>query len=246
MPVLALVTSQGWQTWLCHLYLSNQYNHHCQPQCSWTAGNLWRNAWYERWHSRIRSCDSPRRCKNLWQGDWAHTRGTLPKFQVRDWPTESLRNHWPHWPKGTSYLHTSIKNPISCLWVNPRDLWQITAKENHQRVQLHLQFSNLASVETPHHRLRSTEQTNSTLSLAHNPLGSSTSQGERGCFISYVDVANRFWTMNVNPADQYKLSIGNRQYTWNRCQLGYFSTRHSVMQQLVDDMVSFMWIWYWS
>ena len=26
------------------------------------------------------------------------------------------------------------------------------------------------------------------------------------CFNSSVDVANRFWTMNVNPADQYKLS----------------------------------------
>lgn len=43
------------------------------------------------------------------------------------------------------------------------------------------------------------------------------------CFFSTVDVANGFWTMKVDPADQYKLafSFGNRQYTWNRCPFGY-------------------------
>uniref|UniRef100_A0A1A8CCG2 Gypsy retrotransposon integrase-like protein 1 n=1 Tax=Nothobranchius kadleci TaxID=1051664 RepID=A0A1A8CCG2_NOTKA len=42
-------------------------------------------------------------------------------------------------------------------------------------------------------------------------------------FFSTVDVANGFWTMKVEPADQYKLafSFGNRQYTWNRCPFGY-------------------------
>ncbi len=43
------------------------------------------------------------------------------------------------------------------------------------------------------------------------------------CFFSTVDVANGFWTMKVDPADQYKLafSFGSRQYTWNRCPFGY-------------------------
>lgn len=42
-------------------------------------------------------------------------------------------------------------------------------------------------------------------------------------FFSTVDIANGFWTMRVDPADQYKLafSFGNRQYTWNRCPFGY-------------------------
>lgn len=47
---------------------------------------------------------------------------------------------------------------------------------------------------------------------------------ERGaCFFSMMDVANGFWTMKVDPANQYKLafSFGNRQYTWNRCPFGY-------------------------
>ena len=42
-------------------------------------------------------------------------------------------------------------------------------------------------------------------------------------FFSTVDVANGFWTMKVDPADQYKLAFSfcNRQYTWNRCPFGY-------------------------
>ncbi|KAF0022466.1 hypothetical protein F2P81_025279 [Scophthalmus maximus] len=42
------------------------------------------------------------------------------------------------------------------------------------------------------------------------------------CFFSTVDVANGFWTMRVDPSDQYKLafSFGNRQYTWNHYLLG--------------------------
>ncbi|KAJ8369526.1 hypothetical protein SKAU_G00095540 [Synaphobranchus kaupii] len=40
---------------------------------------------------------------------------------------------------------------------------------------------------------------------------------------STVDVANGFWTMKVDPVDQYKLafSFGNRQFTWNRCPFDY-------------------------
>ncbi|KAK9523659.1 hypothetical protein VZT92_017572, partial [Zoarces viviparus] len=36
-------------------------------------------------------------------------------------------------------------------------------------------------------------------------------------------IANGFWTMRVDPVDQYKLafSFGNRQYTGNRCPFGY-------------------------
>ncbi|KAJ8353474.1 hypothetical protein SKAU_G00210410 [Synaphobranchus kaupii] len=42
-------------------------------------------------------------------------------------------------------------------------------------------------------------------------------------FFSTVDVANGFWTMKVDPVDQYKLafSFGNRQFTWNRCLFSY-------------------------
>ncbi|KAJ8375526.1 hypothetical protein SKAU_G00061060 [Synaphobranchus kaupii] len=42
-------------------------------------------------------------------------------------------------------------------------------------------------------------------------------------YFSTVDVSNGFWTMKVDPADQYKLafSFGNRQFTWNRCPFGY-------------------------
>ncbi|KAK9525318.1 hypothetical protein VZT92_015149 [Zoarces viviparus] len=46
---------------------------------------------------------------------------------------------------------------------------------------------------------------------------------KEACFFSTVDIANGFWTMRVDPVDQYKLafSFGNRQYTWNRCPFGY-------------------------
>ncbi|KAJ8356308.1 hypothetical protein SKAU_G00191020 [Synaphobranchus kaupii] len=42
-------------------------------------------------------------------------------------------------------------------------------------------------------------------------------------YFSTVDVSNGFWTMKVDPADQYKLafSFGNLQFTWNRCPFGY-------------------------
>lgn len=42
-------------------------------------------------------------------------------------------------------------------------------------------------------------------------------------FFSTVGMANRFWTIRVDPADQYKLafSFGNQQYTWNHCPFGY-------------------------
>ncbi|KAL7380345.1 hypothetical protein ABVT39_016213 [Epinephelus coioides] len=42
-------------------------------------------------------------------------------------------------------------------------------------------------------------------------------------FFSNVDVANGFWTMKVDSADQYNLafSFGNCQYTWNPCPFGY-------------------------
>lgn len=38
-------------------------------------------------------------------------------------------------------------------------------------------------------------------------------------FLLTVDIANGFWTMRVEPVDQYKLdfSFRNRQYTWKRC-----------------------------
>ncbi|KAL2076478.1 hypothetical protein ACEWY4_027942 [Coilia grayii] len=42
-------------------------------------------------------------------------------------------------------------------------------------------------------------------------------------FFSTADVASGFWTMKVDPTDQYKLafSFANRQFTWNRCPFGY-------------------------
>lgn len=42
-------------------------------------------------------------------------------------------------------------------------------------------------------------------------------------YFSTVDVSNGFWTMKVDPADQYKVafSFGNRQFTLNRCPFCY-------------------------
>eukprot|EP00064_Thunnus_orientalis_P019687 superscaffoldBa00005035_g19813 len=42
-------------------------------------------------------------------------------------------------------------------------------------------------------------------------------------FFSTVNMANGFWTMKVNSADEYKLAFtfGNHQHTWNHCLFRY-------------------------
>uniref|UniRef100_H3B6Z0 Gypsy retrotransposon integrase-like protein 1 n=1 Tax=Latimeria chalumnae TaxID=7897 RepID=H3B6Z0_LATCH len=44
-------------------------------------------------------------------------------------------------------------------------------------------------------------------------------------YFTTLDIANGFWTVKVNPKDQYKLafSFGKIQYTWNRCLFGYLN-----------------------
>ncbi|MGH0174611.1 UNVERIFIED_CONTAM: hypothetical protein FKN15_008760 [Acipenser sinensis] len=67
-------------------------------------------------------------------------------------------------------------------------------------------------------------------------------------FFTALDVSNGFWTLKVDPRDQYKLafSFSNRQFTWNRCPFGYSNSpaKYSQMQQQGRFLSMWMTFWY--
>lgn len=94
-------------------------------------------------------------------------------------------------------------------------------------MQLHLQLSHLAGVGTDrkiitidYHALNK-QVPLSRLTMIQ--LDQELAKVKDTRFFSTTDVANGFWTMKSDPADQYKLlfSFGNRQYTWNRYPFGF-------------------------